>query len=439
MTNIKIDKQSRFNHFQAVLNIPVGSEIDFKTVSDSEIESYFEKYNFVKQEELETILLNLKIKAKATLAVLSDFKGQLERGTSERRPHWQLYLCTSKQTVKSEVRKALSLALFSVPNHASIQVTVIKDVESSIEYVTKEERFDISENSPWSPGIILFTTAKFREQLAEDPVLRDILSGKARRYQKYLLSIMEGKSDNRLVYWVMDFAGKTGKSAFTRSMEKAAMAITGSMDNPRPFAKNIILEADNYYAQHGKHPDTVLIDLPRQVPNEYLTGFYGVLESLKNGKLTSMFQSFSKYEWKHPPHVIVFANQPLQSNALSADRMVLLEILNEDYDFAIRRATCKARIISRTKKFISYKYTTEQASRDDIRKLTKAKNFIFSDEELINIKENEKILAKGTEQNNCSVPNYTGESEIIYASEGSIPQNVIALVIALDEKSEKTY
>lgn len=94
---LKQSKQSRFNHFQVVLNlIPPASDIDFKTISDSEIESYLEKYNFVKQATLEDILLNLKIKSKVTITSLSDFRGQLERGTENARPHWQLYLSTVK-------------------------------------------------------------------------------------------------------------------------------------------------------------------------------------------------------------------------------------------------------------------------------------------------------------------------------------------------------
>jgi hypothetical protein len=434
MTKIKNTTVSRFNNFQAVLNIPVGSEIDFKTISDSEIESHFEKYNFVKQVDLETILLNLKIKSKATLAILSDFRGQLERGTSEGRPHWQLYLCTSKQTVKTEVLKALSMALYSVENHSSIQVTVVQDVESSIEYVTKEERLDLSEDSPWSPGIISMTAAKFRQELIEDPILGKILKGMARKYQRYLLNIINGKPNDRLIYWVMDFAGKTGKSKFTRSLEKASIAITASIDHPRPFAKNIILNAQNYYAKHDKDPQAVIIDLSRQVPQEYLSGFYGVLESLKNGKLTSMFQSMSEYSWKHPPHVIVFANQPPQSNALSADRLVLLEILNEDYDYAIRHAKCSTTIIKRTNKFVSYHYVSQQATNQDIRKLTKTKHFIFTDEELAY----QQIKHKDPEQAYCSVSLYQGISETIYANDGGIPQNVMSLVMDYDEENEKT-
>lgn len=433
MKNKKSENQTRFNHFQVVLNIPVGSEVDYKDVSDDKIEFYLKKYNFVNQEELETVLLDLKIKAKGTIAVLTDFRGQLERGTNERRPHWQLYICTSKQTVKSEVLKALSMQLYSVPDHNSIQVKVMRDVEATIEYVTKEGRLIMPTDSLWSPGLISMTSAKFRRELEEDPIQRDILTGMARKYQQYLLNIMKGKPNDRLIYWVMDFAGKTGKSKFTRTMRKASLAITASIDHPRPFAKEIILNAQNYYALHGKDPDTVIIDLSRQVPTEYLSGFYGVLESLKNGELTSMFQSYNKYEWKHPPHVIIFANQPPLSTALSGDRMVLLEILNEDYDYAIRHAKCTVNVIKRVNKFVSYRYVTDLATNQDIKQLTKAKHFIFTDEELAM----HKIKHKDTELSNCSISNYKGLSEIIYASDNTLPQNVLALVMDFDEINEK--
>lgn len=337
-----------------VLNLPSASDIDFKTISDSEIESYLEKYNFVKQATLEDILLNLKIKSKVTITSLSDFRGQLERGTENARPHWQLYLSTVKQTVAKELVTSLSTVLYSVDLDFSIQVTTIRDVESTIEYVTKEDRLTFPKNSPWSPGTPSMIETNFRKELSEDPVLQDIFNSNARIYQQYLLNIINGNPNDRLIYWGMDFAGKTGKSKFTRAWEKAGKSISASIDHPRPFVKDIILNAQNYFARYGVDPQTVIIDLSRQVPKEYLSGFYGVLESLKNGKLTSMFQSMSKYEWKHPPHVIVFANMPPQSNALSANRMVLLEILNEDYDYAIRHATCETKLLSRTSKHVAY-------------------------------------------------------------------------------------
>lgn len=300
MNNYKTRSQTRFNHFQVVLNLPVGSEIDFKNIPDEEIESYLEEYNFINQEDLETVLLDLRIKAKNTVTTLTDFRGQLERGTDNKRPHWQMYICTARQTVKLEVVKALSKAIYGVENHKSIQAVNIKDVEATIDYVTKDERLILQSDSKWHPGVISMTNAKFKKELAEDPVQREILTGMARKYQKYLLDIMKGKPNDRLIYWVMDFAGKTGKSKFTRTMEKASLAITASIDHPRPFAKEIILSAQDYFAKNGKDPETIIIDLSRQVPIEYFSGFYSVLEKIKNGKLSSMFQQWSKYEWRYP-------------------------------------------------------------------------------------------------------------------------------------------
>lgn len=146
-----------------------------------------------------------------------------------------------------------------------------------------------------------------------------------------------------------------------------------------------------------------------------------------------MFQSRSLYTWKHPPHVIVFANQPSQSNALSADRLVLLEILNEDYDYAIRHAKCEVKVIQRTKKFVSFLTSIFVAcwvTYLNVRKLTKAKHFIFTDEEIAL----EQVKHKDTEHPNCSVSSYMGLSEIIYSNDGAIPQNVMALVMDLDER-----
>ena len=129
-----------------------------------------------------------------------------------------------------------------------------------------------------------------------------------------------------------------------------------------------------------------------------------------------------------PPHIIIFANQPPLSSALSSDRMVLLEILGEDYEYAIRHAKCTVQIAKRLKNHVSYRYVTQLATNKDIREQMKSKYFIFSDEEL----EMHKIKHKDTELSYCSVSNYQGLSEIIYANENAIPQNVLALVMEID-------
>lgn len=114
--------------------------------------------------------------------------------------------------------------------------------------------------------------------------------------------------------------------------------------------------------------------------------------------------------------------------------MVLLEILGEDYEYAIRHAKCTVQIVKRLKNHVSYRYVTQLATNKDIREQMKSKYFIFTDEEL----EMHKIKHKDTELSYCSVSNYQGLSEIIYANENAIPQNVLALVMEIDEENKKS-
>ena len=98
--------------------------------------------------------------------------------------------------------------------------------------------------------------------------------------------------------------------------------------------------------------------------------------------------------------------------------MVLLEILNEDYDYAIRHATCETKLLSRTSKHVAYRYASSQATSQDIKQLTKAKHFIFTDDELAY----QYIKCKDTESKHSTVSLYMGLSEVLYENDNKIPQ-----------------
>jgi len=187
-----------------------------------------------------------------------------------------------------------------------------------------------------------------------------------------VFDVLASPPNNRQIYWVMDFNGNTGKSQFVRAVEKKGLTISADIDNPRAFAKQIIIEATEYFQKYGKHPPAIIIDLSRQVPEAYLNGFYGVLESLKNSRVRSMFGVSSKYERTKPPHVIVFVNMPLIQNSLSADRILLLEILPQQYEYKIRYASCLAVLDDYNGKFVKYHYQSSQ--EDDEKKLKLIKN-----------------------------------------------------------------
>lgn len=65
--------------------------------------------------------------------------------------------------------------------------------------------------------------------------------------------------------------------------------------------------------------------------------------------------------------------------------------------------------------------------------MTKAKHFIFTDDELAY----QYIKCKDTESKHSTVSLYIELSEVLYKNDNKIPQNVIALVMAHDEKNEK--
>lgn len=287
---------TRFSHFQVVIQVPLLEELDFKIIPDQELLPILENSEFVRQNQLEDILSKAKIISKNSLATLDDYKGQLEQGSQNKLVHWQLYIRTSKQTVKTQVLNFFLEALKLPMKHASVQVTPIQDIESSKDYVLKEGRLELLD-SDWFPGIISKEAVDFKNFLAQDTVTREVFSDNARSYQKYLLKIIRGESNDRLIYWILDFHGKTGKSIFAKAIDKAGLAITADIDDSRAFSKEIILEAQNYRVKYGKDPSTVVIDLSRQVSERYLDGFYGILENLKNGRVRSTFQNYSYYEW----------------------------------------------------------------------------------------------------------------------------------------------
>lgn len=427
-------KITRFKYFQVVLNLPSESNEDVSNCSDTDLLDHMYRSGFVNQKNLENTLTSLKLESKNTYTKITNFVGQLERGKKHKKPHWQLFIETEKQTTKIKIVKALSQSLFQKDSHFSIQVTPIVDKDFSIEYVTKEGVL-VLPDTEWFPGIINKQLTDFRKLLEKDKILADILEKNPRIYQKYLLKILKSEPDDRQIYWVMDFHGRTGKSKFVKAAEKSGLAISLTIDTPRSFSKKIIFEAQNYQNKFSKEPPAVLIDLSRQVPETYLDGFYGILEELKNASITSTFQGCSKYEWEQPPHVMVFANMPPLLNSLSADRFVILEILNEDYDYAIRRAVCEPAILRYNSTHVEFMYYSSQASLDQVRKMTRNQKFQFSDEELAF----EQIKNKRSNNDYDIVAHYVGASDAIIRTKQNAPQVVISSMMAKEEENKDIY
>jgi hypothetical protein len=158
------------------------------------------------------------------------------------------------------------------------------------------------------------------------------------------------------------------------------------------------------------------------------------LEELKNASISSTFQGCSKYEWDQPPHVMVFANMPFLLNSLSGDRFVILEILNEDYDYAIRRAICQPKILRYNSTHVEFSYYSQQAKLDEVRTITRNQKFQFSDEEIAF----EQIKNKRSNNEFDIVAHDIGESDVIRRTKQNAPQIVISSMMA-EEEENKNY
>ena len=277
MTKNKQRKVYRYWEIMLVINVP--DTRDYSDVPDDDLVARFEEVNFINQAELERVLLDLRIDSKNSETRLEDFKGQLERGDKNRRPHWQLFLKVEHQTTAVAVAKAIALAIFKLPTHTSIQAKRAVDISNASDYVLKPGSLKLDDIA-WQPGIISKSTAEFRRGLAEEPGLQAILE-RSYPYQKYLIPKIEGPADDRSVVIINDFAGGSGKSKFVSLMRKLGHGIQVAIDEPRAMAKAVNIEAMQFEAIHGKEPPNVFFDMTRQVPEKYIDGFYSIVEQIK--------------------------------------------------------------------------------------------------------------------------------------------------------------
>lgn len=139
-----------------------------------------------------------------------------------------------------------------------------------------------------------------------------------RPHQKTILNIVNGEKDNRIINWVVDPVGDSGKSYLAKYifLTKKTIIADGKKDN-------IFNQILNFYDENPDDEiDVVILDIPRH--NENFVN-YGVLEQIKNGLIYS-----GKYEGGSiafdPPHIIIFSNFDPDESKFSADRWNIIRI-----------------------------------------------------------------------------------------------------------------
>jgi len=130
-----------------------------------------------------------------------------------------------------------------------------------------------------------------------------------RPWQKKILDIISKEPDDRAVYWFWSAAGNIGKSSFCKYLVVKHSAVFID-EGKKADIMHRIAEADMDAS------NLVVFDVPRA---NGCNISYKSVKCIKNGMIFSgKYKSKSKLF--NPPHVIVFANEPPDLGALSADR-----------------------------------------------------------------------------------------------------------------------
>ncbi len=137
-----------------------------------------------------------------------------------------------------------------------------------------------------------------------------------KEWQTIALNHLQTIADSRTLLWFWEPTGDVGKSFLAKYivLKYDCIIADGKKANIFNQVKNSL---DN-----EKEPKIILLDIPRDYM-EYVN--YGVLEQLKGGLIYS-----GKYEGGtcafHYPHVIVFANKPPNTHAVSLDRWRIIRL-----------------------------------------------------------------------------------------------------------------
>jgi len=240
--------------------------------------NHFFTYNNYNSSEIEGIVAVLRHYA---------YKGKVQTEVGENgTPHLQGMIWCKKPHRDTE---------FKLPKQ--IHWEKMKDVENVQDYCNKDETHDGVFRASWGfpkPLVILKKEDFYDWQIQMD-------------------NCIHTEPDDRTIYWIYSKNGGMGKSTFCKYLAYTYNAVICGKGNYSDII-NIMFNANM------DDTNLVVFDLPRNNGNKVS---YSALEAIKNGMICN-----TKYETGNklfnPPHILIFANDEPEWEAMSEDRFKVL-------------------------------------------------------------------------------------------------------------------
>lgn len=329
--------KERYSNFGIVLHPAGGQDVDWTKLDKFQIVEKLREFGFPKPYSLARLLTDLTIKADPKPkkywkekdkrewyhSRIIDMGGQLEQGTKNSRPHYQMWISVTPKVTESSLRKALSLQLYNVERSNALSVQVLSsDMEAIKDYCRKEDRANLVEE--FSHPEINKSHSDWVRFLDDEPELKEIEENDLwYTYQTWVFSLALSGIRTRTLFWLTDIDGNSGKSLMTDKLEfhPDFNVLRLSIDHHRAFKYFSALSIKRYVDEKRKEPDLIIIDAPRSEESKFLHEIYGTLEDINNGRVEGSYGVSSiKMRIRRKIPIVVISNSPPQIGSMSHDR-----------------------------------------------------------------------------------------------------------------------
>ena len=239
VTKEKKKNVSRSKLFGVVINPKFNEMIDWKSMSNLEMENKLKELKFPGRFVMTDILNKIQLQnVNKNYTGIEDFMGQLETGTETSIPHYQLAIKANSLCTKKKVLEALEK---EIEGHINVQIQF--NLDDMKHYSSKETNF-ISEQ---------YSGKIYKHQwridfLERKPQLKKVLDNPY-IWQKFVRrELLDNLPDDRTVDWIIDPVGNTGKSSFARAYvsEIPTDGILMKIDNLDRMELTLIKKIENY-------------------------------------------------------------------------------------------------------------------------------------------------------------------------------------------------